>query len=97
MATVRPLSQDELEDALQELDGWRVAGGKLHAEFRFDDFIAAFGFMAKVAIAAECANHHPEWSNVYNRVTIDLATHEAGDAITERDIALAGAIGRLSV
>ena len=96
MENATPLSQTEIEQALRELDGWRVTDGTLHAEFRFADFIAAFGFMTKVAIAAQCANHHPEWSNVYSLVSIDLATHEAGDAITERDIDLARTINRLA-
>jgi 4a-hydroxytetrahydrobiopterin dehydratase len=91
---VQDLSQKDLEQILQELDGWHVADGKLHAEFQFDDFVAAFGFMTKVALAAESADHHPEWSNVYNRVRIDLVTHEAGDAITERDVDLARTINR---
>ena len=96
MMKAQSLSVSELEDALRELEGWRVVDGKLHAEFLFNDFIAAFGFMTKVALVAESADHHPEWSNVYNRVNIDLATHEAGDAITARDVELAQAINRLA-
>ena len=71
-----------------------VRDEKLHREFDFANFIAAFGFMASVALLAESANHHPEWSNVYNRVVIDLTTHDAG-GISSRDLALAAAIETL--
>ena len=96
MAKVQALSAAEIEEALSKLEGWSVQDGKLHAEFRFADFVASFGFMAKVALAAERAGHHPEWSNVYNRVRIDLATHDAGDAISALDVALAGEISELA-
>lgn len=89
MATV--LSDDALASALTGLDGWTVLDGKLHKTFTFEDFVAAFGFMARVALHAERAGHHPEWSNVYRTVSIDLTTHDAG-GITERDVALADAI-----
>lgn len=71
-----------------DLPGWVLRGGKLHREYRFADFVAAFGFMASVALAAEAMNHHPEWSNVYHTVRIDLVTHDAG-GITELDFRLA--------
>ena len=61
-----------------------IENGKLHKEFQFDNFIAAFGFMTQLALVAESLNHHPEWFNVYNRVTIDLTTHDAG-GISELD------------
>ena len=77
------------------LDGWSVVDGKLHGEFRFADFVSAFAFMTKVAFAAERMNHHPEWRNVYNRVTIDLVTHEADDQISRLDVELAEIISRL--
>ena len=90
------LDQSELVDQLGGLDNdWEVASGKLHRELRFGDFVTAFGFMASVAIVAERRNHHPEWSNVYNRVTIDLVTHDAG-GITANDIDLAAEIDRLA-
>ena len=90
------LNQSEIESALNRLNQnankmWVMRDGQLHCEFRFADFISAFAFMSKVAILAEKANHHPEWSNVYNRVTINLVTHEAG-GITVKDIDLAKAI-----
>jgi 4a-hydroxytetrahydrobiopterin dehydratase len=72
-------------------DGWEVVDGKLHREFEFHNFVEAFGFMSMVALLAEKADHHPNWSNVYNRVVIDLVSHDAG-AITDRDTALADAI-----
>lgn len=78
------------ETALKGLDGWRAAEGRdaLVKSFRFKDFNAAFGFMTRVALLAEKMDHHPEWSNVYNRVEVLLATHEAG-GVTERDVKMA--------
>ncbi len=77
-ASKEPLTGDELEAAVAQLTSWTIEAGKLHREFKFRDFIDAFGFMSKVAILAESMNHHPEWSNVYNTVTVDLSTHEVG-------------------
>ena len=74
---------------------WTEKNNKLTAEFKFDDFIGAFGFMTQVAIIAEKMDHHPNWSNVYNRVTIELCTHDAGDVVTERDHQLAKEIDKL--
>ncbi len=71
---------------------WKEANGKLHRTFRFKDFSEAFAFMTRVAFAAERMNHHPEWINVYNTVSILLSTHDAGDVITEKDRKLAEAI-----
>ena len=88
MAKREPLSEQEISAALAGLPGWSVAGGKLRREYRFPDFIHAFGFMATAAIAIEKMNHHPEWFNVYNRVTVELVTHDAG-GITHNDIELA--------
>jgi 4a-hydroxytetrahydrobiopterin dehydratase len=82
------LSEDELAHALSELPSWSLAAGKLHREYRFIDFSAAFGFMTRVALAAERMNHHPEWSNVWNRVVVELVTHDSG-GITASDVALA--------
>jgi 4a-hydroxytetrahydrobiopterin dehydratase len=82
------LTGAEIESALQNLPQWQVSNGKLHREYRFSDFVHAFGFMATAAIAIEKMNHHPEWFNVWNRVTVDLMTHEAG-GITQKDVALA--------
>ena len=82
------LTDDELTIALRQIQGWTVTGGKLHREYRFPDFIHAFGFMATAAIAIEKKNHHPEWFNVYNRVNVDLVTHDSG-GITQKDVDLA--------
>ena len=79
--------------ALAELAGWREVAGRdaIQKSFKFADFNAAFGFMSRVALLAEKADHHPEWFNVYNRVDITLSTHDAG-GLSQRDIALAKAI-----
>jgi 4a-hydroxytetrahydrobiopterin dehydratase len=95
MARPVKLSPEQLEQALAGLAGWSLVSGKLHREFRFADFNAAFGFMTRVALEAEKADHHPDWSNVWNRVVVDLVTHDAG-GITERDVALARRIGELA-
>ncbi|MBV8760564.1 MAG: 4a-hydroxytetrahydrobiopterin dehydratase [Deltaproteobacteria bacterium] len=76
----------------KRVPAWSVVGGKLHRELQFADFVAAFSFMTRVALLAEKRDHHPEWRNVYNKVVIDLSTHDAGDAITEKDVELAQAI-----
>ena len=93
MATPK-LSPDEVRDRLQTLEHWSLQDGKLHREIAFDDFIQAFGFMARVALVAETMAHHPDWSNVYNRVTIDLTTHDAG-GISQKDFDLATKIDHL--
>ncbi|MGH9622536.1 MAG: 4a-hydroxytetrahydrobiopterin dehydratase [Bryobacteraceae bacterium] len=82
------LSGEELKRILQQLPRWTVQEGKLHREYKFPDFARAFGFMAAAAVLIEKRNHHPEWLNVYNRVTVDLTTHDAG-GITEKDVELA--------
>jgi 4a-hydroxytetrahydrobiopterin dehydratase len=89
MSKVAPLTKQEVASAVSNLRNWSVKHGKLHAEFLFKDFAEAFAFMTKVAGAAEAAQHHPEWCNVYNRVAIDLMTHDAGNSISQRDIDLA--------
>lgn len=74
---------------------WNEEDNKLKRSFIFADFSEAFAFMTRVALLAEQANHHPWWSNVYNRVDIELQTHDAGNIVTEKDRALAAAIDRL--
>ena len=74
---------------------WNEQDNKLQREFKFKDFSEAFAFMARVALLAEKMDHHPEWSNVYNRVTIVLRTHSAGNTVTEKDRTLAAAIDKL--
>jgi 4a-hydroxytetrahydrobiopterin dehydratase len=88
------LSESEIQSALRELNGWTVVNGKLHREYKFADFVNAFGFMASAALVAEAMGHHPEWFNVYNRVTVDLTTHDAG-GITAKDRELAGKMDAL--
>lgn len=82
------LTDIELDDWLATHSGWTLVDGKLHRELRLGDFVTAFGLMTRVAIVAEKLNHHPEWSNVYDRVVIDLTTHDA-DGITALDLTLA--------
>jgi len=74
---------------------WEERDNALHGDFVFGDFIQAFGFMTQVAILAEKQNHHPEWSNVYNKVHIKLTTHDAGNVVTDKDRHLAEAIEKL--
>lgn len=90
-----PLTGDALADALADLDGWTVAERKLLKEYVFADFVEAFGFMASAALCAERRNHHPEWLNVYNRVRVELSTHDA-DAITMFDVELARDFDRVA-
>ena len=94
MATIK-LTDVEINAQLDGISGWTVENEKLHKEFQFDSFVEAFGFMASVALIAESMNHHPEWFNVYNRVTVDLATHDAG-GISALDFELAKKIDALS-
>jgi 4a-hydroxytetrahydrobiopterin dehydratase len=94
MPFAKKLTGREVAEAVTRLPGWRVANGKLHRELVFEDFEAAFAFMTRVAALAQDRDHHPDWSNVYNRVTIDLETHDAG-GITEKDCDLATAIERV--
>lgn len=89
-----PLSSESLEMELEGLDGWSVKEGKLHKEFKFDDFNRAFGFMTRAAMHIEKMNHHPEWFNVYNRLVVDLTTHDAG-GITQNDVNLAKILNSL--
>ncbi len=88
------LSPKELEEVLNSLTKWQLKDGRIHREFIFKDFIAAFGFMSQVAIYAEKLNHHPEWFNVYKKVVIDLSTHDV-NGISNLDIELAKAIDTL--
>lgn len=93
MAT--PLSDADVQAKLSSLDGWKLNDAKhLQKSFEFKDFVAAWGFMSQVAILAEKQNHHPNWSNVYNQVQIELFSHDA-DGLTERDFKLASAVDKL--
>ncbi|MBZ5624238.1 MAG: 4a-hydroxytetrahydrobiopterin dehydratase [Acidobacteriia bacterium] len=91
---ITKLSESEIRSALSELSGWTVSHGKLHREYTFADFVQAFGFMTSAALVAEAMGHHPEWQNIYNRVTIDLTTHDAG-GISAKDFELAGKLDAL--
>ena len=93
IATLDETARETLPEILPE---WRVSDGRdaIERAFRFRDFSAAWGFLSRVALLAEAQDHHPEWSNVYNRVTITLTTHDAG-GLSERDIRLAKAIDGL--
>ena len=88
------LSDVQVRERLGNLPGWELEDGKLHRAFRFDDFTRAFGFMTSLALVAQASDHHPDWSNAYNRVVIDLETHDAG-GITELDFKLAAAANEL--
>ena len=89
------LSNKQLNEYLEDLDGWSIENEKLSKTFKFSSFIQAFGFMTEVAITSEAMDHHPEWSNVYNRVEINLITHSEG-GITKLDTELAKKIDTIS-
>jgi 4a-hydroxytetrahydrobiopterin dehydratase len=91
---VEKLGPDARATLAADLPAWALDGEHLKRSFRFADFVEAFGFMTKVALLAEKADHHPEWFNVWNRVDIALTTHDAG-GLSARDVALAKAIDRL--
>jgi len=89
------LSQTDIDEELKSLPGWSVVNEKLHKEFQFDSFNQAFGFMTRAAMEIEKMNHHPEWFNVYNKITIELTTHDAG-GITKNDVSLAKILNSLA-
>ena len=86
--SVTKATDEQLRDFVKEHEAWSVLDGKLHREYKFSDFVQAFGFMTQAALLAERAAHHPEWFNVYNTVIVDLTTHEA-QGITQKDFDLA--------
>ena len=86
---IAKLSEQEIAAEVRKLTGWSVVQGNLHRVFEFKDFTGAFGFMTQVALAAEKMDHHPDWSNSWNKVTVDLCTHSAG-GLTKNDFDLAG-------
>ncbi|MBC7504118.1 MAG: 4a-hydroxytetrahydrobiopterin dehydratase [Sandarakinorhabdus sp.] len=85
------LTAAEIAAALTGVPGWTHRGDGIERQYKFADFVAAFAFMTRVALLAEKADHHPEWSNVYNKVDVRLTTHDAG-GLSKRDFALAKAI-----
>lgn len=92
--TIAKKTQEQIKTGLKELPGWTLKEEKLNREFKFKNFVQAWGFMTQVAMLAEQMDHHPEWSNVYNRVEIYLTTHEAG-GISQRDFDLAAKIDQV--
>jgi 4a-hydroxytetrahydrobiopterin dehydratase len=97
MAMAQKLDDAARKNLSTRLPGWRMVDGRdaISRTFTFADFSAAFGFMARAALAAERMNHHPEWFNVWNRVEVTLSTHDAG-GLTERDVKLAEALDRIA-
>jgi 4a-hydroxytetrahydrobiopterin dehydratase len=92
----KPLTPAEIADALRALPGWDVAGDALAKEFKFGGFREALSFMVRVGFEAEAMDHHPDWTNVYNRVSVRLNTHDAGGKVTAKDVALAQKIQAIS-
>ncbi len=90
------LSETEIQEILKELNGWTVVNGKLHKEMEFTDFNQAWQFMTTAVVEIEKMNHHPEWFNVYNKLVIDLMTHDAG-GITENDVNLAKHLDKIQI
>jgi len=96
MTKRKKLTPAEIKAALIRLPGWDVKEGKLHKQFKFGSFAQALGWMVSVGVKADKMNHHPEWSNVYNRVTVNLVTHDMNNAISSRDVELARRMERLA-
>jgi len=92
----KPLKKTEIHGALEDLPGWSFQRDALAKTFKFGDFREALSFMVRAGFEAEAMNHHPEWTNVYNRVVIRLNTHDAGGKVTAKDVALAKKIQALS-
>lgn len=88
------MSEQDIATKLKDLPGWSMDRGNVHRVFEFKDFSQAFGFMTQVALAAEAMGHHPDWSNAWNKVVIDLSTHSAG-GLTSNDFELAGKIQQI--
>jgi 4a-hydroxytetrahydrobiopterin dehydratase len=91
-----PLSDSQIHDALAELRGWSCDNDRLHKSFGFSDFREAMSFIVRVGFAAEAADHHPTLTNVYNKVTLGLNTHDAGGKVTQKDVELAAAIEKFN-
>jgi 4a-hydroxytetrahydrobiopterin dehydratase len=95
MALSPKLSEAEVRERLGRIPHWILREGRLHRDFAFKDFVEAFGFMTRVALLAESANHHPDWTNGWNKVSIDLVSHDV-KGLSQRDFDLAAAIDALS-
>lgn len=88
---MKKLSETEIQEHLNEIDGWEYNENAIHTTFEFNDFKDAFSVMTRIAFEAELQNHHPDWSNVYNKLQISLSTHDAG-GVTDNDFKLAKTI-----
>jgi 4a-hydroxytetrahydrobiopterin dehydratase len=91
----RKLSKEEINREIRKTKNWKIVNGKIRREFEFKNFNEAFGFMTRVALAVEKLDHHPEWFNVYNKVRIDLVTHDV-DGLSNYDFRLANIINRIA-
>jgi len=89
---MKPLQEQEINSAIESLDGWSFDNNKIKKKFEFKNFKEALAFIVKIGLEAEELGHHPELSNVYNKVWIELSTHDAGDKVTQKDIDLATAL-----
>ncbi len=94
--TRKKLDDKEIHKALEGLPGWKIKNGKLHKSFKFDSFAEAIGWMVSVGVYADGKDHHPDWSNSYNRVEVDLSTHDMDDAISNLDVDLAQKMNSLA-
>lgn len=92
----KKLTAQEIQDALSTLPGWQLQEGKLQKKFKFDSFAQALGWMVAVGIEADKMDHHPEWANVYNSVTVSLVTHDLGNAVSSWDVDLARKMDKLA-
>ena len=93
--TRQPLSDEEIAAALRELPDWTVQEGKLHRQYQFPSFARAIAWLVAAAVEAEKMDHHPEWCNVYNRITVNLVTHSLGNKISNLDVAMARKMEKL--
>lgn len=91
---MKKLSEEEINDHLESLEGWTYSDNAIHTSFEFENFKEAFTLMTRIAFEAEAQQHHPEWSNVYNELEISLSTHDAG-GVTEKDFKLAKTIEKI--
>ena len=94
MPNFQILSEEEISTAISSLPDWSVVDNQLTADFKFSDFKTAFSFITRIAIESEVMNHHPEWSNTYNKVSFAFCTHDAGNVITDLDTKMAEIISR---
>jgi 4a-hydroxytetrahydrobiopterin dehydratase len=92
----QPLDADDMATGIRSLPGWKLEGDALAKTFEFASFREALSFMVRVGLEAEVLNHHPDWSNVYNKVAIRLSTHDAGHKVTPKDLELARVIQKIS-